>query len=130
MGKMTLILVSAAMAAGLAGPALALDGGNGGDREPAGGAFLTSYPEQGSTGFQKYGTPRSVDIPRSRAVYGEATDTIRRAEARHAPPLLTVVAFGGTVQTIFRRMRAQDERYWPISRSRANASASSDELGA
>jgi hypothetical protein len=44
-------------------PALARDG-NGGDREPAGGAFMSSYPEQGSTGIQQGGPPRSADVPR------------------------------------------------------------------
>lgn len=39
-------------------------GGHGGDREPAGGAFMSSYPEPGSTGTQAYGPPRSVDFPR------------------------------------------------------------------
>jgi len=59
------ILTPAAIAAALlATPAFAGRGGHGGDREPAGGAFMTSYPEQGSTGIQKYGPPRSVDIPR------------------------------------------------------------------
>lgn len=63
-----------------AGAALAQrDGGNGGDREPAGGAFNSSYPEPGSTGIQRGGPPRSADIPR--APYGyqydpEATGSI------------------------------------------------------
>jgi hypothetical protein len=58
-------LIAASVLAGLATtPAPARDGGNGGDREPAGGAFMTSYPEQGSTGIQRGGPPRSVDIPR------------------------------------------------------------------
>ena len=52
--------------ASLAMPAFAgTDGGNGGDREPAGGAFMSSYPERGSTGIQPGGPPRSADIPRS-----------------------------------------------------------------
>jgi hypothetical protein len=45
-------------------PASAGRDGNGGDREPAGGAFMTSYTEPGSTGVQQGGLPRSVDIPR------------------------------------------------------------------
>jgi hypothetical protein len=45
-------------------PAFASEGGNGGDREPAGGAFMSSYPEQGSTGIQQGGPPRSADVPR------------------------------------------------------------------
>ena len=52
------------LALSTAHPTLARDsGGRGGDREPAGGAFMTSYPEQGSTGIQRGGPPRSVDIP-------------------------------------------------------------------
>jgi hypothetical protein len=61
--RQTLITTSL-FAALIATPALAQRGGSGGDREPAGGAFMTSYPERGSTGIQYGGPPRSVDIPR------------------------------------------------------------------
>lgn len=48
-----------------ASPALAFRGGShGGDREPAGGAFMSSYLNPGSTGEAIGGRPRSVDIPR------------------------------------------------------------------
>jgi hypothetical protein len=58
-------LFAACVVAVLYAPSVsASEGGNGGDREPAGGAFMTSYPEQGSTGIQQGGPPRSVDIPR------------------------------------------------------------------
>lgn len=54
-----------ALAAVLSSPAAAFrGGGNGGDREPAGGAFMSSYIYPGSTGVQDYGPPRSVDFPR------------------------------------------------------------------
>jgi hypothetical protein len=67
-------LITASVLAVLAmTPALARQGG---DREPAGGAFMTSYPEQGSTGIQRGGPPRSVDIPR---------DYDRPESARPAP---------------------------------------------
>jgi hypothetical protein len=59
-------------------------GGSGGDREPAGGAFMTSYPEQGSTGIQRGGPPRSVDIPRYYE-RPEAAGSVRRAPRRHSP---------------------------------------------
>lgn len=72
---MRMFLIAAGLAAALATPALARGGSGGGDREPAGGAFMTSYPEQGSTGIQKYGPPRSVDIPRSNPRYQEYPDT-------------------------------------------------------
>lgn len=79
------ITLPAAMAASLltlalaAAPASARGGGGGGDREPAGGAFNSSYPEQGSTGIQKYGPPRSADIPRPPFYgYPETTGSIRR----------------------------------------------------
>jgi hypothetical protein len=68
----------------VASPALARSGGNGGDREPAGGAFMTSYPEQGSTGIQRHGPPRSVDIPRYYG-YPDATGSIGRAPWRRSP---------------------------------------------
>ncbi len=69
----TTTMTAALLAAALATPALARDGGSGGDREPAGGAYMTSYPEQGSTGIQAYGTPRSVDVPRD--PYGRPAPT-------------------------------------------------------
>ena len=47
-----------------AGEASAERGSNGGDREPAGGAFNSSYLAPGTTGIQDGGPPRSVDIPR------------------------------------------------------------------
>jgi hypothetical protein len=79
----TLITTSVA-AVLLATPAFAERGGRGGDREPAGGAFMTSYPEQGSTGIQKYGPPRSVDIPRY--YYSpEVTGSIRQRPWRRSP---------------------------------------------
>ncbi|WP_375458838.1 hypothetical protein [uncultured Enterovirga sp.] len=59
------VAAAALMSAALTSPALAREGGSGGDREPAGGAFMSSYPEQGSTGIQQGGPPRSADIPRS-----------------------------------------------------------------
>lgn len=62
----TIMLAAAAatiLATGTPSPVSARSSG-GGDREPAGGAFMTSYPEQGSTGLQRGGPPRSVDIPR------------------------------------------------------------------
>jgi hypothetical protein len=58
------LITTSVVAVLVATPALAGRGGHGGDREPAGGAFMTSYPEQGSTGIQKYGQQRSGDIPR------------------------------------------------------------------
>jgi hypothetical protein len=64
------ILIAAAFTLAAASPALAFRGGSshGGDREPAGGAFMSSYVYPGSTGVQAGGPPRSVDIPRG---YGE-----------------------------------------------------------
>jgi hypothetical protein len=61
-----------------ASPVLAERGGSGGDREPAGGAFMTSYPEQGSTGIQRGGPPRSVDVPRDPYGHPVATGSARR----------------------------------------------------
>ena len=67
-----------ALAAVAATPALAFRGGgggggsHGGDREPAGGAFMSSYLAPGSTGVQAYGAPRSVDIPRNGYYYDGA----------------------------------------------------------
>jgi hypothetical protein len=60
----TILATSAILGALVVTPAFAREGGNGGDREPAGGAFLSSYPEQGSTGIQRGGPPRSADVPR------------------------------------------------------------------
>lgn len=58
------ILGVLAVAAVVASPALAFRGGStGGDREPAGGAFMSSFSDQSSQ--QAYGPPRSVDIPRN-----------------------------------------------------------------
>jgi hypothetical protein len=70
------IVLQTLMAASLAMLAFtpASAGRDGGDREPAGGAFMTSYPEQGSTGIQRGGPPRSVDIPR---YYDEAPEFTR-----------------------------------------------------
>ena len=52
-----------AVAAVAASPALAFRGGSsGGDREPAGGAFMSSFRDNPQ---QAYGPPRSVDIPRN-----------------------------------------------------------------
>lgn len=72
------------IAAALSTSAFATDGGRGGDREPAGGAFMTSYPEQGSTGIQRGGPPRSADIPRG---YGrpDTTGSIGRAPRPRSP---------------------------------------------
>lgn len=59
------ILVAAGLSlAALTIPALARDGGSGGDREPAGGAFMTSYPQQSSSSVQQFGPPVSADVPR------------------------------------------------------------------
>lgn len=74
------IIAASILAAAASTSALARSSG-GGDREPAGGAFNTSYPEQGSTGIQMYGPPRSVDIPRPSYPYQEpgVTGSIGRA---------------------------------------------------
>lgn len=61
----TLVAIAASGAA-LAGT----DGGSGGDREPAGGAFNSSYLAPGTTGIQDYGPPRSVDISRAPSARG------------------------------------------------------------
>jgi hypothetical protein len=45
---------------------------------------MTSYPEQGSTGIQRHGPPRSVDIPRYYG-YPDATGSIGRAPWRRSP---------------------------------------------
>ena len=59
------IAAAVALVAVAASPALAFRAGSsGGDREPAGGAFNSSYTYPGSTGVQQGGPPRSVDIPR------------------------------------------------------------------
>ena len=75
------------LAAGLATPVLARSGGSGGgDRERAGGASTTSAPDPGSPGIQKYGPPRSVDVPRPGYPYGSPygyPDTT--GSLRHAP---------------------------------------------
>lgn len=64
------ILAISILVAGAA-PALAFRGGSsGGDREPAGGAFMSSYTYPGSTGVQQGGPPRSVDIPQNTQRYG------------------------------------------------------------
>lgn len=68
------IVAASLLAAALSQPAFAGGrggggGGSGGDREPAGGAFMSSYPEPGSTGTQAYGPPRSVDFPRPQYPY-------------------------------------------------------------
>lgn len=69
-----------------AGAALAdRDGGNGGDREPAGGAFNSSYPEPGSTGTARGGPPRSVDIPRP--PYGQVYDPEATGSTGYAEPI-------------------------------------------
>lgn len=63
-------------------------GGHGGDREPAGGAFNSSYLEPGSTGVQWGGPPRSVDIRHYR-YFGpppEVTGSIRPIYRRHHAP--------------------------------------------
>lgn len=74
----TLFLAAAAasvLTVATAGAALAdREGGNGGDREPAGGAFNSSYLEPGSTGIQPGGPPRAVDIPRTRSGYDYGQD--------------------------------------------------------
>ena len=78
---LTTTIAASVLAAALATPALAQrGGGSGGDREPAGGAYMTSYPEQGSTGIQQYGPPRSVDVPRD--VYGRpaTAEAIRKGQ--------------------------------------------------
>jgi len=67
MRKWTGAFAALTLVALAASPALAFRGGssNGGDREPAGGAFMSSYTYPGSTGVQAYGPPRSVDIPQN-----------------------------------------------------------------
>lgn len=76
--RKTTVLAGLTLAVAMAGPALALRGGgggggsSGGDREPAGGAFNSSYTQPGSTGVQDYGPPRSVDIPRNGYYYDGA----------------------------------------------------------
>jgi hypothetical protein len=62
--RSTILAASAILGLLVLTPAFAREGGNGGDREPAGGAFMSSYPEQGSTGIQRGGPPRSADVPR------------------------------------------------------------------
>lgn len=64
----------------LAMPASAREGGGGGDREPAGGAFMTSYPARDSSGVQNAGPPISADVPRS------GTEPAARSPDRYAPP--------------------------------------------
>ena len=66
----TILATSAVLGGLVLTPALARDGSSGGDREPAGGAFMSSYPEPGSTGIQRGGPPRSADVPRY--YYGRA----------------------------------------------------------
>ena len=39
----------------------------GGDREPAGGAFMSSFPKRDGEGMPPSGPPRSVDVPRDPA---------------------------------------------------------------
>lgn len=80
----TTVAATILIAAALSTSASAVDGGRGGDREPAGGAFMTSYPEQGSTGIQRGGPPRSVDIPRGYDV-PDTTGSIRRAPGQRSP---------------------------------------------
>lgn len=60
------LLGACALAALATSPAMAFRGGSssGGDREPAGGAHMSSYLNPGSTGEAIGGRPRSVDIPR------------------------------------------------------------------
>ena len=78
------IVAAALLSAAVSTSALAREGGSGGDREPAGGAFMSSYPEQGSTGIQRGGPPRSADIPRS---YGwpDTTGSVGRAPGQSYP---------------------------------------------
>jgi hypothetical protein len=81
------LITSTLFAALVATPAFAgRGGGSGGDREPAGGAFMTSYPEPGSTGVQWGGPPRSVDIPRYYYYERpETTGSVRRAPWKRYP---------------------------------------------
>lgn len=81
----TALVSAAVVASAFAAPALAgTDGSNGGDREPSGGAFMSSYPEQGSTGIQRGGPPRSADVPRSYQA-PESTETVGRYPAGRYP---------------------------------------------
>ena len=73
-----LLLLTAAV------PAWAQGASGGGDREPAGGAFNSSYTNPGSTGVQQGGPPRSADVPRAQGQPGE-TGSIRE-ERREQPP--------------------------------------------
>src|SRR4051812_30796084 len=59
-------LIGVSVALLVATPAFAGRGGHGGDREPAGGAFMTSYPEPGSTGIQFGNSPRAAIATRTR----------------------------------------------------------------
>lgn len=83
MSRMTIALLSAALAASVAGPAGAQSGG---DREPAGGAFMSSYagnPQPSAA------TPRSSDLaPAPSGREPESTGSIGRPQAgpgRRAP---------------------------------------------
>lgn len=81
------VVAALVLGAVTASPALAFRGGgggggsHGGDREPAGGAFMSSFNQPGSTGVQAYGPPRSVDIPRGGYYY----DGARYVPYPHAP---------------------------------------------
>jgi hypothetical protein len=88
--KTYLPILAASLALAAASPALAFmsgsgSGSSGGDREPAGGAFMSSFTYPGSTGVQAGGPPRSVDIPQNGYGYGYTPPGYHQPYAQPAP---------------------------------------------